>query len=244
MTIAVIGINSVSKDLVSSRITQFIPLKIHVPSEIPKNDTLEVTQDPTNIKPKQSDSSTLDFLKLLKRDCKDYSVLPDERQKELAILAQAGDNNAYKELVLSNVRLVIKTANSFCEKAPLLRRHFSDLIGDGLVALCNSVFSFDPNNGTEFVPYAKKSITNEIKASIGSSNEIHAPRYLFDWLGYYLHAVEKLQEESKELTDENILTAMEKIILETHDEKSAQVTVKRMHKELKHTGNLACAKKI
>jgi RNA polymerase primary sigma factor len=65
-----------------------------------------------------------DFVKLYFHDISDIPLLTPEEEKEIVRRVKAGDEQAYKKLVASNLRLVISIAKKFLGS----KLSFSDLI--------------------------------------------------------------------------------------------------------------------
>ncbi len=90
-------------------------------------------------------------LSLYIRDMKRYPVLSREEEQ---VLAQKwyddADPEAFRKLVVSNLRFVVKIANEY-------RRYgfrVSDLIQEGNVGLIKAVMKFNPNRGYRLISYA------------------------------------------------------------------------------------------
>jgi RNA polymerase primary sigma factor len=77
-------------------------------------------------------------------------LLSREQEVELATRAQAGDQEAFEQLVVSNLRYVVSVA----------RRHLGyglalpDLINEGNLGLIQAAKRFDPTRGVKFITYA------------------------------------------------------------------------------------------
>lgn len=77
-------------------------------------------------------------------------TLDREEEHELAVRAQAGDQEAADRLVEANLRFVVAVALQY-------RRYgipLSELMAEGNLGLMLAVKKFDPNRGTRFVTYA------------------------------------------------------------------------------------------
>ena len=84
-------------------------------------------------------------------------VLKDTELNELFIKYQNGDNNARKDIILSNTRLILKFlkyGNSKEDK--------EDLFSVGLIGLTRATDTFNTNCGIKFSTYATACIKNEI----------------------------------------------------------------------------------
>jgi RNA polymerase sigma-32 factor len=85
------------------------------------------------------------------RDVHRYEVLDAEAQRELAVrYREAGDLEAARQLVTSNLRLVVKIAYDYRRAY----RNVMDLIQEGNIGLMQAVKKFDPYKGVKLSSYA------------------------------------------------------------------------------------------
>ncbi|RLJ70998.1 RNA polymerase primary sigma factor [Hydrogenivirga caldilitoris] len=77
-------------------------------------------------------------------------LLTPEEEKELARKAQAGDEEALKKLVESNLRFVVSVAKQYIGYG----LPFSELIAAGNLGLLEAAKRFDPERGVKFISYA------------------------------------------------------------------------------------------
>ena len=85
-------------------------------------------------------------------------LLTAKQEKELAILAQSGNNRAKKKLVTANLKLVVKIAASFLYKG----MPFQDLIEEGNLGLMRAVDKFDSKRGFRFTTYARRALRSSV----------------------------------------------------------------------------------
>lgn len=83
-------------------------------------------------------------------NAKKFPRLEREEEKEIAIKALAGDGSCRKQLVQSNLLLVVKIAHEYKG----VFSNLNDLIQEGNVGLLRSIDKFDPNRGNRFSTYA------------------------------------------------------------------------------------------
>lgn len=80
--------------------------------------------------------------------------------------AQSGDIAARDELVMRNMRFVLKTAKQVARRHHYKRGdhrvEFSDLVQEGVIALMRAVQMFDPSHDVRFITYAARAIINEM----------------------------------------------------------------------------------
>ena len=87
------------------------------------------------------------YIEAIKR----HPILPGEQQTELAKkFKETGDLNILKELVTSNLRLVVKIAMEYRHSY----QNVMDLIQEGNVGLMKAVSNYDPYKGTRLSYYA------------------------------------------------------------------------------------------
>lgn len=92
-----------------------------------------------------------DALQAYMRDVHRYSVLAPEAQRELAVrYRENGDVEAARQLVTSNLRLVVKIAYDYRRAY----RNVMDLIQEGNIGLMQAVKKFDPYKGVKLSSYA------------------------------------------------------------------------------------------
>lgn len=93
----------------------------------------------------------LDPLKQYMREVSRYPLLTADEEKELAKkYLEDGDKTAGQQLILSNLRLVVKIAMEY-DKA---YKNVLDLIQEGNVGLMRAVEKFDPERKVRFASYA------------------------------------------------------------------------------------------
>ena len=100
-------------------------------------------------------------------DISNHEILSKEEEFELAKKMKAGCKESKDKLVLHNIRLVHKIANSFVTPV-----EHDDLVSVGIDALIRSLDSYDPDKGFRVTTYVYRLIYWEIKRSLSK-----APRY-------------------------------------------------------------------
>jgi len=141
----------------------------------------------------------------------DYPLISKAHEIELALSIRSQDEelaqNALKELVLANLRLVIKISNKYQN----LGLESSDLVSEGNIGLVKAAQKFDPDRGVSFSTYASYWIKQSIKRALSNkSRAIRLPTYLTQ-LNHSILNYCKQHEISKgrEATDEEISSALE-----------------------------------
>ncbi|KKR05372.1 MAG: RNA polymerase sigma factor RpoD [Candidatus Peregrinibacteria bacterium GW2011_GWC2_39_14] len=127
------------------------------------------------------------------RDVCRYKVLTREEEAELAKKAEAGDENARKQIVNANLRFVIKIAFQYKDQGlPLM-----DVIQAGNIGMIMAAKKFEHERGYRFISYAvwwiRAIITDEIRKQRGN---VRLP-------SAYGKAIMKIKRYIKEFKEKN-----------------------------------------
>jgi len=98
----------------------------------------------------RTSTSTADSLGLLLRDLDFYPMPDHEQQVELAKRVAAGDEEARKQMVAANLRLVVHWARRYQDRGV----DMADLVQEGTFGLLRAVEKFDWERGFRFSTYA------------------------------------------------------------------------------------------
>ena len=135
------------------------------------------------------------------KDIKKYPLLSAKREKELGKRKDKGDEKARKELITSNLRLVISIAKNYTGKGLSLQ----DLVQEGNIGLIKTIKSFDITRGCRFSTFAVPWIKQHIcRALINKSQNIRIPVHQVEILHSIRRARAVLGKESNNVTLENI----------------------------------------
>ena len=85
-------------------------------------------------------------LELYLKEVKRFPLLSAQRERELILRSQEGDQRAREELITSNLRLVISIAKNYINSGFSL----TDLIGEGNVGLMMAIERFNLKKGNRF----------------------------------------------------------------------------------------------
>lgn len=96
-----------------------------------------------------------------------YPILAADKEYELAVLIEKGDEAAKEEFYTSNLRLVVSIAKHHRGKG----LEFLDLIQEGNIALMKAVKKFDPHKGYKFSTYATWWIRQAITRAISEQSD-------------------------------------------------------------------------
>jgi RNA polymerase primary sigma factor len=119
------------------------------------------TEDPENTK-------IYTQVKVYLKDIKKVPLLTREKERDLAKKIAKGDENAKKELIEANLRLVISIAKKYINSG----LPFMDLIQEGNIGLIRAVEKFDYHRGCKFSTYAIWWIRQAIKRAIADKVRI------------------------------------------------------------------------
>ena len=103
-----------------------------------------------------------------------FPVLDQQQERELAMRCAAGDEDAIRKMVSSNLRLVVSVAREYAGRGvPLL-----DLIQEGSIGLIAAAKKFDYTRDTRFSTYATKWIRQRMGLCLHEhSGVIRVPAY-------------------------------------------------------------------
>ncbi len=117
-------------------------------------------------------ASSIDGIRLFLDDL-DHHPLPDhDQQVELAKLVAAGDEDARRQMIAANLRLVVHWARRYQDRGV----DFSDLVQEGTFGLMRAVDKFDWQRGFRFSTYATWWIRQALQRAVQQhGNTIRVP---------------------------------------------------------------------
>lgn len=148
--------------------------------------------------------SSEDDVRQYLQDIRQYPRLSLQQEKELAKRCAAGDEEAIRTMVNSNLRLVVSVAKEYVGRgAPLL-----DMIQEGSIGLLTAARKFDYTLDYRFSTYATKWIRQGVSRCVMEhAGLIRVPRHTAERIKKLLKAQRKLQ------ADEGVQPTLEQIAL-------------------------------
>ncbi|HZU00022.1 MAG TPA: sigma-70 family RNA polymerase sigma factor [Ktedonobacteraceae bacterium] len=136
---------------------------------------------------------TADVFESYLRDIRGLSLVTHEEELDLAQRIAAGDDQARRKLIESNLRLVIAIARHYIRSGvPIV-----DLIQDGNLGLIRAAEKFDYRRGSHFSTYATWWIRQAVRrAANEQSRMIHLPEHVSRRLHKVRRAAAQLAQES------------------------------------------------
>ncbi len=147
-----------------------------------------------------------DSVKMYLKKIGESSLLTKEEEQELAKRIETGDEEAKKELIESNLRLVVSIAKKYTGQG----MSFLDLIQEGNLGLFKAVDKFDYTKGYKFSTYATWWIRQAITRGIANqARTIRVPVHMVDKINKFKRiSFELAKELDREPTVEEIAERM------------------------------------
>ena len=140
----------------------------------------------------REDAFTEDSVRLYLREIGRVKMVKPDEEIELARLIARGDNEAKKELIKANLRLVISIAKKYVNRG----LPFQDLIQEGNLGLIRAAEKFDHTKGFKFSTYATWWIRQAISRGLADkSRTIRVPVHMVE-------SINKMKKTSARLAQE------------------------------------------
>ena len=148
-----------------------------------------------------------DPVKMFLKEIGKIKLLTYEEENELAERMLKGDKEAKKQLVESNLRLVVSIAKKYIGRG----MHFLDLIQEGNLGLIKAVDKFDQTKGYKFSTYATWWIRQAITRAIADqARTIRIPVHMVETINKLIRTSRHLlQTLGREPTPEEIAEELE-----------------------------------
>jgi len=111
---------------------------------------------------------SLNSLNLYFQRVKKIAILTPEEEKDLIIKAKAGNEEAFKKIIIANQKLVVKEALKYYFKED----NFLDLVNEGNKGLIEALKRFDPARENRFYTYALWWVRSEIRRYLSKNQKI------------------------------------------------------------------------
>ena len=187
---------------------------VMVEDEVPEKSDVKKTED----KAKDVESFTpgvipqkdLDATRMYLNEIGFSPLLTAEEEVYYGRKAQAGDDEARKRMIESNLRLVVKIARRYMNRGLALL----DLIEEGNLGLIRGVEKFDPERGFRFSTYATWWIRQTIeRALMNQTRTVRLPIHVVKEINIYLRAARQLSQTlDREPTPEDVAKLLDKPI--------------------------------
>jgi RNA polymerase nonessential primary-like sigma factor len=187
---------------------------VMVEDEVPEKSDIKKTED----KAKDVESFTpgvipqkdLDATRMYLNEIGFSPLLTAEEEVYYGRKAQAGDDEARKRMIESNLRLVVKIARRYMNRGLALL----DLIEEGNLGLIRGVEKFDPERGFRFSTYATWWIRQTIeRALMNQTRTVRLPIHVVKEINIYLRAARQLSQTlDREPTPEDVAKMLDKPI--------------------------------
>ena len=109
-----------------------------------------------------------DTFRMYLKDLAKFSQLTPEQERDLSVRARAGDEEAFRKLVESNLRFVVAMAKKYARSGYPLH----ELVNEGNLGLIEAAMRFDPDRGVRFITYASWWVRQAILAAIAHYGQV------------------------------------------------------------------------
>ena len=156
--------------------------------------------DEIAVKP-NTDTVTEDSVKQFLNEIRAYPLLTRDQERQLAMECAAGNQEAIRVMVNSNLRLVVSIAREYAGRGvPLL-----DLIQEGSIGLITAAEKFDYTLNNRFSTYASQWIKQGMSRSIlNHAGLIRVPRHTMEKIRKLLAIRSRMEQEGLEPTAEDL----------------------------------------
>ncbi|MBI5137473.1 MAG: sigma-70 family RNA polymerase sigma factor [Nitrospirae bacterium] len=152
-------------------------------------------EEPEEEEAEVSTVASTDVVHSYLRDIRRSQLLTYEQEQDLGRRIQEGDEDARRQMIESNLRLVVSIGKRYINRG----LPFSDIIEEGNLGLMRAVEKFDHTKGFKLSTYASWWIRQSIeRAIINQSKVVRLPVHVVERMNQYFKAVEQLVQEHGE----------------------------------------------
>jgi RNA polymerase primary sigma factor len=150
----------------------------------------------------KKNKDSLNSLTLYFQQVKKISILSAEEERELIIKAKNGDEEAFKNIIVANQKLVVKEALKYYFKGD----NFLDLVNEGNKGLIEALKRFDPARENRFYTYALWWVRSEIRRYLSKNQKIISFPDIFynNYLNFKKEYFKMTKELKRKPTEEEI----------------------------------------
>jgi len=159
-------------------------------SEPDEAELAEVEDDELDLHTEQpAEADTTDAIHLYLKEIGRRPLLTHEQENKLAARAKRGEQEALRQLMQANLRLVVSIAKKYVGRGLGLL----DLIQEGNFGLLRAVGKFDPSRGFKFSTYATWWIRQAITRALAEqSRAIRLPGHVVENIAKVAHAEQRM----------------------------------------------------
>jgi len=197
-------------EVVEDLVEEDVMVEDEVSEESDANSTEKKARDVENFTPGVIPQKDLDATRMYLNEIGFSPLLTAEEEVYYGRKAQAGDDEARKRMIESNLRLVVKIARRYMNRGLALL----DLIEEGNLGLIRGVEKFDPERGFRFSTYATWWIRQTIeRALMNQTRTVRLPIHVVKEINIYLRAARQLSQTlDREPTPEDVAKLLDKPI--------------------------------
>jgi len=177
--------------VIEDSVEEDVMVEDEVPEESEVNSTEEKDKDVESFSPGVIPQKDLDATRMYLNEIGFSPLLTAEEEVYYGRKAQAGDDEARKRMIESNLRLVVKIARRYMNRGLALL----DLIEEGNLGLIRGVEKFDPERGFRFSTYSTWWIRQTIERAImNQSRTVRLPIHIIKDINSCLRAARVLRQ--------------------------------------------------
>ncbi len=201
---------SLEEDVVADLVDEDVMVKDKAQEDSNDNLSEEESNNVKSFIPEVIPQKSFDATRMYLNEIGFSPLLTAEEEVYYGRKAQAGDGEARKRMIESNLRLVVKIARRYMNRGLALL----DLIEEGNLGLIRGVEKFDPERGFRFSTYATWWIRQTIeRALMNQTRTVRLPIHIVKEINIYLRAARQLSQTlNREPSPEDVAKLLDKPI--------------------------------